>query len=193
MARGRKRKQNVIRDASGKSRGEPVGIDPAVVAARARDLAQDGIAAAHARDPLAGFTLGRLRLIGMAAERSGEPDMRGITNAQCTAGEAWARLARRHAAIMGYALGSPKSASFVMVNFGLSCEEEPDEKEVTRIRRKWSDCYRALMDAGTANGTGTKVALVTWDVCVNNVPVHTLRTTDFGNLRLGLNALARVV
>lgn len=193
MARGRPKKMNVRRDRTGKSRGEPHEVDPRSLAARGRDLRADGIDASHARDPLSGFTLGRLRLIGLAGERGDEGDPRGISARQYEAGDAWARLCRRHSAIMGYSMGSPKSPGFVMVSNGLDRGGELDEDEVIRIRRRWSDCYAALMRAGVLHGVGTKIALIAWDVCVNNRQIASMAEDDFGNLRIGLNSLGRVL
>jgi hypothetical protein len=193
MRRGRKRNPNSIRDHNGKSRGEPVSIAPEVLAVRARDLFADGIGPEHATDALAGFTLGRL-LLRYRADRS---DPSSITPQQYDAGEDWARIVRAHARIMGYSLTSP-SPSFIMVGSGLSCMSDPSQDEVLRIRRRYSDCYRALIDAGVMfkdrrKITGLEVAQICWDVCVNNRPIRTLSPVDFGNLRAGLNALIRAL
>src|SRR3989442_641811 len=118
--RGRNRKPNVIRDARGKSRGEPAMVHPETVADRLRELRHDGVPARDrnaALDALAGFTLGRLLL----RNRADPGDPGSVNEQQYNAGQEWAKLVRRHAAIMGYALGSPKSPSFVLVGSGLSC------------------------------------------------------------------------
>jgi hypothetical protein len=193
MRRGRRRKQNVIRDHSGKSRGEPETIAPEVLAMRARDLMRDNVSPVHVGDALAGFTLGRL-LLRYRADRS---DPGSITPQQYDAGDDWSRIVRAHARVMGYSLGRP-SPSFVMVGTGLSCASDPEQGEVLRIRRKYSDCYTALVDAGTlfkgqGKVTGVEVAMICWDVCINNRPISTLSAEDYGNLRAGLNALAKVL
>lgn len=194
MNPGRKRKSNVIRDPNGRSRGEREVVDPIRLQYRARDLARDGISPAHVRDQLAGFTLGRMRLIGVACERGEHQDYRAVSVEQYNAGESWARLCRRHSAVMGYSLGSPRSPSFVMVSNGDGgSSPEIDEDEALAIRRDWSDCYRALMDAGKAHGLGVKLATICWDVCVNSRDLATLSEADCGNLRLGLNAIGHVM
>lgn len=193
MRRGRRRKQNVIRDRSGKSRGELETVAPEVLAMRARDLTRDNVSPVHAGDALAGFTLGRL-LLRHRADRS---DPGSITQQQYDAGDDWSRTVRAHARLMGYSLSRP-SPSFVMVGTGPSCASDPEQGEVLRIRRKYSDCYAALIDAGTlfkgrGKVTGVEVAMICWDVCINNRPISTLSAADYGNLRAGLNALAKVL
>jgi hypothetical protein len=193
MPRGRRRKSNVFRDRAGKSRGEPATIAPEVLAVRTRDLGWDGIGPEHAKDALAGSTLGRL-LLRCRADRS---DPGSITQLQYEAGDDWSRIVRAHAKIMGYRISRP-SPSFVMVGTGLSCASDPEKAEVLRIRRSYSECYRALIDAGTVfknqrKATGLEVAMICWDVCLNNRPIATLSAADYGNLRAGLNALAKVL
>jgi hypothetical protein len=188
--RGRKRKLNVIRDARGKSRGEPEIVHPETIAARLRDLHRDGVPARDrqdALDALAGFTLGRLLL----RNRADPGDPGSINEQQYNAGQEWAKLVRRHAAIMGYALGSPKSPSFVLVGSGLSCAEEPDEEDIIRVRRQWSDCYRVLMEVCKTHGLAVRD--ITYAVCIDNRGIEFLTPSDYGNLRVGLNTLAKVL
>jgi hypothetical protein len=192
MRRGRRRKPNVIRDRTGKSRGEHA-VAAEVLAMRARDLLSDQIAPEHAQDALAGFTLGRLLLRGRA-----DPSNPGsITQAQYDAGDDWSEIVRAHARLMGYSLTST-SPSFELVKGGLSCDSDPQRTEVMRIRRKYSDCYRALIDAGTVfkdyrKASGLEVAMICWDVCIDNRPLGTLSAADYGNLRAGLNALVKAL
>ena len=186
--RGRKRKVNVVRDGRGKSRGEgPQDIIAEALAYRKRDLLRDGVKPEHALDALAGFTLGRLLL----RHRADPSDPGSIDQDQYNAGEAWARLVRRHAAIMGYTLSPPKSPSFVMVASGLSCEAEPSQSEVFAVRRRFSDCYSALMEACRMHGLAVRD--ITYAVCLDNRPVESLTREDYGNLRVGLNALKTVI
>ena len=105
---GRKPKTNVIRDASGKSRGEPNGIAPEVLAVRERHLKALGVPLTFekremtkhgwqdirkqtAQDALSGFTLGILRL------RTKE-DPGSISIDQYLARDSWCRIVHRHAA-----------------------------------------------------------------------------------------------
>jgi hypothetical protein len=204
MAAGRKRKSGVRRSASGKSRGEPEDVVRAIALAyRAKEITAAGIGDFIARearhhdrrtahplaDPLNGFTLGLLRQRNKASRE----DPTGITETQYDAGEKWANLCRQHAMIMGYSLGSARSPSLTLTPPGQSCVKEPDEAVILEVRRQWSDCYRTLMDTGVALRCGIKVALICWDVCVNNRSIRHMSTDDFGNLRAGLNALVRVL
>jgi hypothetical protein len=174
---GRKRKMGVARDAAGRSRNEsrPDEIRAVVLAQRVRE-----VGAAHAADPLAGSSLGRLLLRG------------DITQAWHDAGDRWAALVRRHAVLMGYSI-TRSAPSFVMVGNGLSCRPEPDEDVITRTRRDYSDCYRALMNAGLEIREGTSVALICYAVCVDDRAVESLSEHDINNLRAGLGALAKVL
>lgn len=190
MRTGRKRKPNVRRDARGKSRGLPDAIDPETLAVRARELRAAGFeprfAGKYASDALAGFTLGVLHLRWQA----NKDDPGGISPEQFNAAQAWTRLVHRHAAIMGYSLNI-RTPSFIMVGGGMTCLAEPEEKEIVAVRRTWSDCYNALMAA--ARDHGLRVSIVTYGVCVENWPIGALSYEDLGLLRIGLNALGKVV
>jgi hypothetical protein len=181
----RRKKPSVLRDPDGKSRGEPAALVRAVaLAQRIRE-----VGAEHAANPLAGHALGRLRL---RHQPHGPQDPCSISPEQYEAGERYAAIAARHAALMGYATGSPKSAGFGLLAAGASCLEEPDEQVILAVRREFSDCYRALMDAGRAIGQGAKVALMTYDTCLDRRSLDGLSRADIGNLKVGLNALARL-
>ncbi len=142
------------------------------------------VGAEDAGDALAGFTLGRLLLRG----RADKSDPGGISQEQYESGEAWAKLCRQHSQIHGYSLG-PKSPSTDMIGQGLSCIKEPDEETIIKIRRKWEDCYNSLMEACRSHGL--KVRNVTFSVCVENIEIGALGTSDFGLLRIGLNAVGK--
>ena len=205
VAAGRKRKPGVRRSVSGKSRGEPEdAVRSVALAYRAKEIETAGIGDYIARearrrdrrteasplaDPLNGFALGLLR----QRRKASREDPTGITQTQYDAGEKWANLCRQHALIRGYSLGSARSPSLSWSPAGQSCVREPDEAVILEVRRQWSDCYRALMDTGVALRRGVKVALICWDVCVNNRSIKHMSADDFGNLRAGLNALAHVL
>jgi hypothetical protein len=181
----RPRKTDVVRDASGRSRGEPPHFVRAVaLAQRARH-----VGAEHADNPLASHALGRLRL---RFQTHGPQDPCSISPEQYDAGERYAAIASQHAAIMGYATGIPQSAPLEVAASGMACREEPDDDEVLRVRRLFSDCYRVLMEAGRAIGQGVKVALVSYDICLDRRAMETLTAQDLGNLKVGLNALTRL-
>jgi hypothetical protein len=181
----RPRNPNAIRDAAGRARGEPPHLVRAVaLAQRRREVAPE-----HADNPLAGHALGRLRL---RHQPHGPQDPCSISQEQYEAGERYAKIASRHARIMGYASGSPQSARLEVAPGGVDCAEEPDAETIVRVRRGFADCYRVLMDAGRTIGQGTQVALVTYDVCLDRRRMEGLTAVDVGNLKVGLNALARL-
>ncbi len=92
--------------------------------------------------------------------------------------EAWSGMVRRHAAIMGYSLPG-----------GVTRENARDES-IPSIRRQWSDCYNALMNA--ARDHGLRVLIVTYGTCIENWPVGALHQDDHEHLRVGLTALSKV-
>jgi hypothetical protein len=93
---------------------------------------------------------------------------------------------------MGYASGTPRSGPLELTATGPACREEPDTEVILRARRQFADCYRVLMDAGKDIRQGTRVALVTYDICLDRRGMESLTSTDLGNLKVGLNALARL-
>lgn len=203
MRTGRRRKPGMRRDSAGVSRGEPEdAVRSVALAYRAKEIEAAGLGDYIARegrrrdqrtdanpwaDPLNGFSLGLLR----QRQKASREDPTGITQRQFDAGEQWAALCRQHAMIMGYSLGSIRSPDFASGARGQSCDEEPDEIFILSVRKRWSDCYRLLIETGKSGGEGIKVALICWDVCVNNRDVKHMSGNDFGNLRAGLNALAQ--
>ena len=180
----RPRKLNVIREKNGREQRNVVSAE--VLFYRMRDLNRDGISTDHAKDALAGFTLGRL-LLRWRADKS---DPGGISQQQYDAGEQWSSIVRKHAAIMGYKLHI-HSPSFVMVGGGRDSNPDPDESYITALRRQWSDSYSALMQSCVDHGM--RVRDVTYGVCIENWPAATLTLADYGGLRIGLNTLARVL
>lgn len=184
--KGRPKKPNVVRDRTGKSRGEIERVDPAVLAVRARHLMEEGISGAHASDALAGFTLGRLLL----RYRTDKTDPSGVSQEQYDAGDLWCKIVHRHAAVMGYKLRT-KTPSFIMVSGGLSCGDEPDQEAIIQIRRRFSDCYNAL--TAVCRDHGIRVRDVTYGVCVENWPMNALYERDYGDLKIGLNVLGRAL
>lgn len=190
MRTGRKRKTNVLRDSSGKSRGEKEIVHPESIAVRERELLKMGLSlkGQDALNQLAGFTLGCLLLRG----RANKSDPGGISQVQYDAGDAWQKLCHRHAAIMGYEVKpSPKSPSFMMVG-GSGSIPEFDQEEVDRVKERWTKCYNALAAAAKEHG-GWNLMNVVFGVCVQNWPASQIRHKDYGMLRIGLNALAKVM
>lgn len=191
VTKGRPRKPNVLRDRSGKSRGEPEVVDATRLDYRVRDLRRAGLkeqdAIENANSALAGFTLGVLLLRHQV--NCNDPD--SIHPAQYRAGHSFARIVREHARITGYSLSRPRSPSFVMVSFGVSCADPPSAEEVAKIRDDYRLCYDGL--AAASKDHGPNVQYATYAVCVENRPISALTTADYGALRIGLNVLARAL
>ncbi len=186
----RPRKTNVRRSASGKSLGEAHIIDPGVLAVRMRQNRLHGLELEgdEAKDPLAGFTLGVLLL----RDRQSKGNPGGITQSQYDAGDKWASIVRRHASVMGYELKRQiKSPSFSFVGGGRDCSDEPSDGAIAEIRDQFRLTYDAIMQVCQTHGIHVRNIL--FDVCVDNRAVLTLSEMDYGNLRLGLNALVRVL
>lgn len=191
MKRGRKRNPSAIRDKKGKSRGE--GIHPETIVRRERELEELGIPLIYyqaegartvqkptALTSLAGFSLGQLYL----RWQKDESDRFGVTEEQYQAGETWSEIVRQHASVMDYELKrSTESQGWISVGRGLSCEAEPDEETVLRIRSKFKRCYGAL------SGLGWRVVDIVYQVCIENRDARSLTEMDVEFLRRGLNAL----
>ncbi len=189
----RPRKTNVRRSASGKSLGEPHVIAQEVLAVRKRENARMGLYLDEPSDALAGFTLGVLLL--RSRQDRGNPG--GITQTQYDAGDRWSAIVRRHANIMGYELkrgaGQIKSPSFSMIGSGKGCGPDADDQQIAEVRDQFRSTYDAVMEVSRAHRLGVSVRDILYAVCVDNRPVLDLSEVDYGNLRLGLNALARVL
>lgn len=208
--RGRKRKDGVIRDKSGKSRGERPGIHPETLAIRNREIEALGIPLTEmhregnrivekptASNRLTGFTLGLLYLRG----KNRPKDPGSIDETQYLAGEAFSRIMHRYLSLRGMAKGV-QSPSFIMVGAGAinagrdeaeMTDEQRDEfqRDYDRSAADFRKCHKALAKA--AREHGFPVMTVTWRVCMENASVGTLTPADYGYLRCGLNALGRVV
>lgn len=132
------------------------------------------MSADHAPDPLSGTVLGRMLLRGCEAAT-------GISSVQYEAGEQYARLCRQYAEMMGFEL-RPEAASptFERVSRGSSAHEYPPER-VTEVRNEFSRTE--------ASWECPRVRSVCWTACVADREIAIL---DYGELRVGLNKLARV-
>jgi hypothetical protein len=188
MARLNKRKLGAARNQQKTIPGQP-GIHPETIASRLRRLDRAGIRARSARDaldPLAGSTLGLL----LMRHRASPHDPGSVDEQQYEAGQAWAKLAVRYAVLMGYTIGS-ETSWLVAALRGLSCKQEPAAAEVERVRKLWSDCNQALADVRKLYGF--PVRAITYAVCIENRRIEALSPDDYGNLRIGLNALGKVL
>jgi hypothetical protein len=198
--------KNVKRDkTTGRSRGErPEDVMSVGMAARIK-FAPDATDALEmiegdALNNLRGFTLGVL----LCRWRACNSDPSGISQRQYDAGDKYAKCIARHARLMEIPPPSAKSGSFIMVsnsdwlyrsNGDLPSEPESLAKylkDAADLRAEFRNYRKALLQAGAAIGQGSRVNAITYAVCVDNIPADSLSETDIGNLRVGLNALARV-
>ena len=177
MARaGRRRKANVARSATGKSRGASADDIMAVVLAQPHRRFAD-----TPRDTRLGYPLGRLCVAGY------------ITEKQHDAGQRWATIVRRYAALMGFRLDTPATATMELVSTGPSCAAEPDEKVLMALRRDYNDAHAALELVGRDTRTGKGPLKMCRLICVQETDEAILWPHRIGDLRIGLNALARVL
>src|SRR5437588_11718219 len=114
---GRKRKANVARDRTGKSRGE--GAEQAMATALAQPHRRS---AKTPREAKLGYPLGRLLLAGY------------ITEKQHDAGQRWATIVRRYAALIGFPRDTPDAPNMELSSSGLSCVAAPDEKVILALQ-----------------------------------------------------------
>ena len=197
MARaGRKRKTNVVRDASGKSRGEKFDPDFIYNQPHRRATAQPWSAQA-------GSPLGRLKLNGT------------ISEAQLRAGEAYARLVHAYARTMGLKIGSPRSGAVPeLVSSGFYAWESDrelqtvgegddsaedavnrEQKRIRELKARYDDCHAALLDVSRTHRRGLRILSVLRDICIFERNEHTLTRDEEkkGDLRLGLNTVERAM
>lgn len=182
---GRKRKTNVRRDASGKSRGEIV--DLSVIYNQPHRRGQR-----NPKSELLGYPLGRLRHEGL------------IDETQLQIGNEWASLVRAYSAMLGLRVGSPKSGSLTeAVATGFYAwetsaaggpqdqeQEKEEEQRRKRLRAKYDLCHDRLHEVGRTLGHGANLLSAMRHVCIEErYPAD----SELGNLRVALNALGRVL
>lgn len=187
---GRPRQNNLKRDkTTGRSRGErPEDVKAVVWGQRLRQ----GIPVADMDEPLTGYCLGRLLLAGR------QKDPAGIVEAQHDAGMKYAQMVRRYDMMV---IGRSADIRAMDFNRGLgkSLAQDPDPEMVQKLIDKYCDCYDALIAEGMipdAKGRveGVKVAVQTYDVCMDRVLYGTLIRDPhmLGNVRAGLNVLSKM-
>jgi hypothetical protein len=184
---GRPKAKNMRRDSTtGRSRG-PQTAEIIEVAFRNRIRRvgsaaivvdqRTGAARAHERS---GYSLGILRLWDQISED------------QFAAGEWYAGVVHRYCALHGLRLPVPKSPALILVGAGRTCAAEPKKEDMDNAALKHRGARTALLVAGTQIGVGSRVNAITYAVCVEDRAPESLNEADLGNLRVGLNALARV-
>lgn len=176
--RGRPRKTNVRRDASGKSRGEIVDLSVVLNQPHRRGAKGDA-----RKSELLGYPLGRLRLEDCVSET------------QHRAGNEWALLVRAYAGAMGIPLGSPRSGSdHPEIASGLGSSSGPlpgtpeHEKRIQSLRSRYDGCFERLAKLGQSLGRGNAIVVTMRRVCIEE---RYPNFVELGDLRVGLNAIAK--
>lgn len=181
---GRKRKTNVVRDASGKSRGEILDLSVVYNQPHRRG-------ARNPKSELLGYPLGRLRHEGL------------IDEAQLQAGNAWASMVRAYSRMIGLRIGSPKSGSltdavatgfYVWEGDGPEVEPEEQERRRKRLRGKYDLCHDRLHEVGRTLGPGAAQSAALLKA-LRKVAIEERYPEDLelGNLRVALNTVGRVL
>ena len=175
---GRTRQPNRRRDANGRSRGESAAEIVAV--ARAQRI-KAGADPDDALNALHGSTLGTLHRRWQACAT----DPSGISADQYVAAQAYIACVIRYCEIMGIALPRPVAGA------PGATRGEPSEEVVLRVRRRFSDLRRILLDCGREIGVGSRVNAAVFRVCIEDPPIDAVQPAEIENLRYGLNAVAR--
>jgi hypothetical protein len=186
MARaGRKRKINVIRDESGKSRGEIFNPSAIYAQPHRRDLK-------HPDATEAGYPLGRLRL------------NRLIDASQLRAGNEYAAVVYAYARTMGIPLGSPRSSSmnecissgfYAWEGDRINIDQEEAYKRIRKVKDRYDACHKTLAELSKMHGRGNKIFSALREVCIQEAEEKGLWSDPdkIGDLRLGLNAIHKTL
>jgi hypothetical protein len=182
MARGRKRKPGK-RYACGKRTRQETERDAMSVAIDARRR-HFGVTAKQAKDERLGTALGRLAFREL------------ISDTQYHAGVAFAELYRQHHAVFGLPSPSPRSIAGLLVNEGIfgASSSEPMMDVIEKLKRRFGDATDALAacDRKHRMSQGRRPTLLVHRViCTDEDAMH-WPEEDIGNLRVALNALARL-
>lgn len=180
VRRGRPRKINVVRDRSGKSRGEIVDLSVVLNQPHRREANGDA-----RKSELLGYPLGRLRVTNEVSE------------IQLRAGNEWALMVRSYAGMMGVPLGQPRSGSALndsgKPGYSFAGDEaRPDAEEYDKrcksLRSRYDGCFENLMDVGRALGRSNAVLASMRRVCIEERYPNDI---ELGDLRIGLNTIAK--
>lgn len=128
----------------------------------------------QARDPLAGFVLGRMFLHG------------AISRDQLAAGQRYATIAIRHGRVVTGLLPTFPSQAISDAPKGEDCSAEMSDDEIFKLRRDFNDAQTALADTNEWHACGSALM----SVCVMDRECRT--EAEMGALRVGLNALHRL-
>lgn len=177
--RGRPRKTTVVRDASGKSRGEVVDLSVVLNQPHRRDRPDP-------QSRLLGYALGRLLERGLVDGR------------QYQAGERWsAVVAAYRRQLLSAPSGSTRSGEMAeRVSTGFSpwegehheVDPEQAEKDRQALKAKYDCCFENLCALGRVLGRQHAIINTVRKVCIDDRDPN---EQEVGDLRVGLNCLAR--
>jgi hypothetical protein len=184
MRPGRPRSDNVTRGADGVSDGEKAAdIVKVAKAYRMRAGATEEDALNH----LHGTTIGILHRRWQADH--GDPS--GISEAQYRAAQLYLDYVVANARLHGIPSPHPRTTALLLGGGGRNLEQEPDAEWVAKIRARFRNCRRVLLDCGASLGLGSRINAIVYAVVVEDRKLGDLARLDIQNLRCGLNALAR--
>lgn len=184
MRTGRKRNPNVVRDDSGKSRGERFDPQPFL-----NQPHRKGFSDLEANQ---GFPLGRLFI-------------NGLLNAdQLAAGNHYANCVYAYARTMGIPAGSPRSGALIGMQGGGfyrwegeegNIDPEESRKRLDHVKTRYNDCHDALAELGRVHKRGHKILNVMREICVAEVEEKAIWADQqkLGDLRLGLNSVHKIL
>lgn len=177
---GRPRKSGMKRDrASGRARGETPAEAMATVKAQRVKL---GAPRDDASNALYGTTIGLLHRRWQLCETN----PCGLSTDQYNAAQTYIATVFHYCELMGIPLPWPGGAA------SRATRGDPDEETVLRVRRRFADFRRALLDCGAALGLGCRVNAAVYRVCIEDPHISTVRPREIELLQFGLNALARL-
>lgn len=196
--KGRKRKSTktisavVPRYSNGKC------VDEAPAQIRATGLIQRlklGVPLKDAFDERWGYTLGQMRLRGKAFEDNphGQRDPSGIDETQFQTAQRYEELIFRHRHIKGLPNLFPKSPAFSNWIQGQSLAPELPQDKIDELLGKFRNARSTLLKTGDEHGVGARVNWIVYEIVIMDRSIDLILPNDFGNFKLGLNALARVV
>ncbi len=183
MRTGRKRKPG-LRYPCGKLKREETEREAMATALGARQR-HYGVTTAQARDPRLGSSLGRLNLQAL------------ISDPQYDAGVKFAQLHQAHHAIIGLPAPNPRSVTAIMIAAGLVAgitTTEAPEDTIENLRKRFDAATDALdqCDRDHRMVRGRNPSLLLYRVVCADEDTTLWPECDLGNLRVALNALARI-
>lgn len=196
--KGRKRKSTktisaeVPRYSNGKTKGNPAEI-------RATGLIQRlklGAPLADAFDEKWGYTLGQMRLRGKAYENGGfvgQRDPSGIDQTQYETAQRYEEVVFKNRYVKGLPNPFPKSPAFNNWIRGQSLAAEMSQDDIDKALGRFRDARACLLRTGVDFGLGAQINWIVYEVVIMDRPIDIIKPEEFGNFKLGLNALARVV